>query len=1793
MQHAARIRIAIAAAALLLPALASAQTAPVRDETLLREYNLPIKGYVDTGTPILVSGDRCTAFAKQANAEQRTCACAAGDTACANVGTQAQPVLLPVMESAGTATFRVQVPQAGLYKLEVTTANPGGSAFYYASDSQESAIWTRWMGEQASNLPAAFGGVWAAAERQQALRNYITKVQVDTEDRGFVFTPNKEAGNDQTGFVAVSLKAGEQDITLSLYNDLSHSGTETGTNCLPGDFSQFATAKLPNGAPACSFDRNVVYRQLRLTKVNETLDVIGIQIYTNRENLDPATWYRRRVVNAATSITPIVVDGYQGVKEGVNATYINAANVEITDDTANQEAGIYKGAFYTNIYKISFNVNSSAPTTKQVYDLMLQNWEFNTNLPENDPIRREQEKDKLRRDTLRLANIRSMREVIEAYRQRTGAYPRLQSGSYVPGHAVSTWPSWNAALGRELGASLPQDPLNVMVAQDQSVTAYDCTRTDTGALLDPLAVAACGAAAGQEAVVCSRADDGRALTACTAGQQCVGGSCSICPVGSDPQTCWDSVNRTLAQNETFQGCGIAYDGAFRLGSSSCTEPGWTSYDGAYVYQYTSANNGASYLLNYRLEWRSTTTCAADQCYYGDKCYAPGSCLAGCDPETGECPEEAIGLKNSVCVLGQWVQSCGDGFVQKQCGETCDPLAPGEAGETFCDARYSPEGVKRAWYTPGLIAARCTPQCVLEDTTTQQALKQIPPPYSPDPNTISCGGYCGDSIVQSRFGEQCDLGAASGLLKSTAAGGNAGVAEDSQYVCTGGGSATSLEAITDGGFESSAVMLQTSGSFPGLTGDWLVPSRIQTNSETNFGYQEVSFSRPDGTWVAYSGCRSAQDADCAGYTDSNLLQKRWTSEAALAAVPDADRQSYRFGAGNPASLSNASQPLLVETVSGISRSGSRSVRILDTGPKETALTITTPDRSIAAGAEYELSLYLRLDPEHYWKSDQGSPEAFVGVAFLDAQSAYVPQQTGSSAVNWNFARGIDGTVGVSLADVPSNSWTPVRMRLVAPTGATRARVVIKTDYYYRGAAFFVDDVSLATVAGCRTTGGWCGDGVVQSQYGEQCDTRSYLPPRPAETVNLLQNQSFDGVFAPWSASVQQAMRLAVDRVYYGSHSLFIDTNPLQLAPGFAAAPATVSQRGIQLFPETPYDVSIAVSEASGRVGSVSLRYGSASGSVTVPLAPASAGVSGWQRYAAVVDPEFAADSVAFVFAFDSGQTPAFYIDDAEIKPQRGSGAGVPQYRCGTERGAVCQFTGGYCGDGVAQPQYGEQCDDAVGASCTTSAQCGTGGSCAAGVCVSSSCNQYCAGSYCGDGIVQREGNAQGVREICDTKGDPTCSFDCRLRILGGSCQADFASTDASATERCAPGLTCAVRNYGDTAKLCLGTLGSYGCRSNNDCALGYYCDALKAKCEPEVPTYARYHGAAEAGRTYALPGDRTPYPLSYDIYGKTCPDVRTIQSGQDVYKLDRCTGLVWAGTDEITRDTWTFQQAAADACGGVFRLPTTDELYSLVRQDATVAPFTDKEGLKLCCASCGYTETEADLCQDKATDTNYIYWTDTCTERAADGGCAKAMAVNFKYGSLEEHIVTDAAKVRCVKQTQCGNGEIEEGEQCEFYTIRSADGSTRLLEQPIGASCTSRGWDAGSLHCDPQTCLLKEDNCTLASRPGLTCDQVCAQKDPALTCESVGTDLSPSISGASGTGEYFDITTGQYVIARDGMLYGAPAAGSGQCQLAAIPQQNACAYRFIAQAANCTIPGQSGQVPAPYATQYSYCNCKPK
>ncbi len=197
-------------------------------------------------------------------------------------------------------------------------------------------------------------------------------------------------------------------------------------------------------------------------------DALGVRVFKNPEGLSAADWYRDQCKGATKAFlkcgtpTPIIVDGYDGVKDG-NTVYVNAAN-KGSD-----------GKIYTNIYLLAVAEGGSTAGSA-VFDQILANWKFPTatqKLSSDDAA-------KLRRDVRRHAQLTSLRRFLDSYKsakrcsftrtqlcsdtnpcsqgQTCGNYlPTLASGTYIPKVSFSTWPSWQQTLGQALGSTLPTD----------------------------------------------------------------------------------------------------------------------------------------------------------------------------------------------------------------------------------------------------------------------------------------------------------------------------------------------------------------------------------------------------------------------------------------------------------------------------------------------------------------------------------------------------------------------------------------------------------------------------------------------------------------------------------------------------------------------------------------------------------------------------------------------------------------------------------------------------------------------------------------------------------------------------------------------------------------------------------------------------------------------------------------------------------------------------------------------------------------------------------------------------------------------------------------------------------------------------------------------------------------------------------------------------------------------------------------------------------------------------------------
>jgi len=255
-----------------------------------------------------------------------------------------------------------------------------------------------------------------------------------------------------------------------------------------------------------------------LFEVAGSSDVVGIRVVPNENLYSIATWYADQGFTGSPSDT--TVDGYQALTDG-RTTYVSVSNLSDT------------GLIYANVYAISYNANADAATIA-LYDQMLENWSFNTNVTNtglcyeedtdhdssNDVLFADNngdsvsctadmdcasenchaDKDKLTRDLKRLTDLRDMEAILTEYGASNGRcsaststsctddsdcpngesceplYPALISGTFVPAYDVSPWDSWSSALETELGTSIPVDPLNHFDGcSEGSYTSYAST----------------------------------------------------------------------------------------------------------------------------------------------------------------------------------------------------------------------------------------------------------------------------------------------------------------------------------------------------------------------------------------------------------------------------------------------------------------------------------------------------------------------------------------------------------------------------------------------------------------------------------------------------------------------------------------------------------------------------------------------------------------------------------------------------------------------------------------------------------------------------------------------------------------------------------------------------------------------------------------------------------------------------------------------------------------------------------------------------------------------------------------------------------------------------------------------------------------------------------------------------------------------------------------------------------------------------------------------------------------------
>ncbi len=292
----------------------------------------------------------------------------------------------------------------------------------------------------------------------------------------------------------------------------------------PGYFN-FATYYCADNGSTSEFDdlpylRPTVQVSTTLVSVTSSLkrflftnernsDAIGVQVFPNQEHLTVRQWFMNSKTFGGQEFTgnlqSLKVSGYDAVSDG-NNIYVDAL------DISSAYSNPIQGHLYTNIYL--FSINSDAkPETRNVYDQIIKNLKFNTNLtnyrycgpsigspgatttcstdfdcPKNEVC--SAQTDKIKRNYQRLRDLSSIEKLLSGYNTKNNSYPNLAEGSYLTGQTLSTWPSWSV-LGTAVNFSLATDPINKLAPAgscSSSTGKYclsddDCTLATDGTCL--------------------------------------------------------------------------------------------------------------------------------------------------------------------------------------------------------------------------------------------------------------------------------------------------------------------------------------------------------------------------------------------------------------------------------------------------------------------------------------------------------------------------------------------------------------------------------------------------------------------------------------------------------------------------------------------------------------------------------------------------------------------------------------------------------------------------------------------------------------------------------------------------------------------------------------------------------------------------------------------------------------------------------------------------------------------------------------------------------------------------------------------------------------------------------------------------------------------------------------------------------------------------------------------------------------------------------------------------------------
>ncbi|KKQ39420.1 MAG: hypothetical protein US58_C0033G0004, partial [Candidatus Magasanikbacteria bacterium GW2011_GWA2_37_8] len=451
---------------------------------------------------------------------------------------------------------------------------------------------------------------------------------------------------------------------------------------------------------------------------NKNADALGIQIFSNPTQLTVKDWYQNSQTFGGQGFggqtQAIKINGYDAITDG-NNIYVDALNW-------------YNNSLYSNIYLFSINADAK-PETRKVLEQIMGNLKFNINLtnygycganvdnPEQTVKCQSDfdcpagkicsvQTDKLKRNYKRL---RDWGEIVvglnQAALKNNDQFPELKEGTYLSGQTISTWPSWSN-LGTAAGFALPADPINRL-----GVSGSCSSSTNKFCLVD---------------------------------SNCpiVGEKCVI----HDSLTGWSTADRRFSYNFITN---LLKDSAskFKIGGHN--------------------DNNSICLSTEEISTVQGGRCGDGKLNPGEACDGPGKV-----EYIGQCGISQAQIQSHTCNANcQWgalqtvncstLSKCGNGILEA--GEVCDDGAlNGKYNHCRIGCQFTTSTV--GWCGDGVS----DPVYEVCDPDSKQIKYDLLKTNSCNFDCQSYGPYCGDGIVQSEFGEECD-GNVVGCVTSTLSG----------------------------------------------------------------------------------------------------------------------------------------------------------------------------------------------------------------------------------------------------------------------------------------------------------------------------------------------------------------------------------------------------------------------------------------------------------------------------------------------------------------------------------------------------------------------------------------------------------------------------------------------------------------------------------------------------------------------------------------------------------------------------------------------------------------------------------------------------------------------------------------------------------------------------------------------------------------------------------------------------------------------------------------------------------------